>query len=221
MTMIQPKMGTGRDWRKWALFAAMGLLALRVLSIDEHFLIDSTDEEWAHIAPFQWWLLVHGLAGFTALAIGPFQFSERLRRTHKQLHRTMGRIYIAAICIAAPFAIYIGAKWDDNHASSIEGWAQGGGWLICAVLAWIFAMKRNFVLHRQWVARSYGFTFIFILARAPHIVHWHWNTDDDFVTYRWFLVFGALIVPDLILQADELMRRRVGSTSIATNQKRD
>jgi len=28
------------------------------------------------------------------------------------------------------------------------------------------------------------------------------------VTYRWFLVFAALIVPDLILQWDELFRHR-------------
>ena len=57
------------------------------------------------------------------------------------------------------------------------------------------------------MARSYGFTFVFIMARAPHIFSWHWKTEIDFVTYRWFLVFGALIVPDLILQADELFRR--------------
>ena len=58
------------------------------------------------------------------------------------------------------------------------------------------------------MARSYVFTFVFIMARAPHIFSWHWKTEIDFVTYRWFLVFGALIVPDLILQADELFRRR-------------
>ena len=58
------------------------------------------------------------------------------------------------------------------------------------------------------VARSYGFTFVFIMARAPHLLPWHWKTNEDFVTYRWFLVFAALIVPDLILQWDELFRRR-------------
>ena len=210
VTMIQPKAGYGRDWRKWVLFAVMGLLTLRVLSIDEHFLIDKSDEEWAHIAPFKWWLLIHGLAGFTALAIGPIQFSSRFRQNHLALHRLLGRVYIGAICVAAPFAIYIGSHFDpENTLSNNEDWAQAGGWLLCAVLAWIFAMKRNIPRHRQWVARSYGFTFVFILARAPHIVHWHWKTEADFVTYRWFLVFAALIVPDLILQADELVKRRV------------
>ena len=208
MTMTQPITATQRNHAKWALFGVMALLIAGVMWTDERFLFDSKDEEWAHIAPFQWWLLVHGVAGFAALFIGPFQFSERLRRRHLKLHRVLGRVYIASICIAAPMAIYIGNNWEDNRSSALEGWAQAGGWLICAVLAVIFAVKRNIPRHRQWVARSYGFTFVFIMARAPHIVGWHWKTGDDFVTYRWFLVFAALIVPDLILQWDELFRRR-------------
>jgi len=208
MTMTQPMTAIDRNYRKWALFAILALLTLGVIWTDERFLIDKGDEEWAHIAPFQWWLLPHGVAGFTALFIGPFQFSERLRRGHLKLHRVLGRVYIASICIAAPLAIYIGNNWDDAPGSALEGWAQAGGWLLCAVLALVFAMKRNIPRHRQWVARSYGFTFVFILARAPHIVSWHWKSEADFVTYRWFLVFAALVVPDLILQWDELFRRR-------------
>jgi len=131
MTMTQSGSPTARDYRKWVLFVVMGVVTLMVLSIDERFLVDRTDEEWQHIAPFQWWLLAHGLAGFMALAIGPFQFSERLRRKHTALHRVLGRIYIGAICVAAPLAIYIGNNWDDDRASAIEGWAQAGGWMLC------------------------------------------------------------------------------------------
>lgn len=209
MVSIESSSAASRDWRKWLLFAVMGLLALRVLSIDEHFLIDPKDDEWAHIAPFQWWLLGHGVAGMLALAIGPFQFSESLRRSRPWLHRRLGWTYFGSIAVAAPLAIYIGMNWEDDHSSALEGWAQGGGWLLCAVLAVTFAVKRNIAIHRQWAARSYGFTFVFIMARAPHIVNWHWKTGADFVTYRWFLVFAALIVPDLILQSGALFKRRV------------
>jgi len=208
MTMAQTAPEIPKNYPKWALFAVMGLLILGVMWTDERFLFDPKDEEWAHIEPFKWLLLAHGLTGAVALFIGPFQFSERLRRGNAKLHRTMGKIYIGAIVIAAPVAIYIGYLDGDSPASSTEGWAQAGGWFLCAVLAYVFAVKRNIPRHRQWVARSYGFTFVFILARAPHLVGWHWPSEEAFVTYRWFLVFGALIVPDLILQWDELTRRR-------------
>jgi uncharacterized membrane protein len=208
MTMTEPAPALPRNYAKWTLFAVMGLLVLGVMWTDERFLVDSTDKEWAHIAPFKWWLLVHGLAGATALFIGPFQFSERLRRGNPALHRLMGKVYIAAIVIAAPFALAIDYVNDGTflNPSNMEDWAQAGGWLLCAALAYVFAVKRNIPRHKQWVARSYAFTFVFILARAPHIVGWHWPTGETFDTYRWFLVFGALIVPDLILQRDELFR---------------
>jgi uncharacterized membrane protein len=208
MTVADLKAELPRNYAKWALFAVMALLILGVMWTDERFLFDSKDDEWAHIEPFKWLLLVHGLAGATALFIGPFQFSERLRRGNAKLHRTMGKIYIGAIVIAAPVAIYIGNNHEPSFASAVEGWAQAGGWFLCAVLAYVFAVKRNIPRHRQWVARSYGFTFVFIMARAPHLVGWHWPSEEAFVTYRWFLVFGALIVPDLILQWDELTRRK-------------
>jgi hypothetical protein len=212
MTMTHPAPALDRNYLKWGMFAVMALLTLGVMWTDERFLIDKADEEWAHIAPFQWWLLPHGLAGFAALLIGPLQFSDRLRRRHLKLHRVLGRIYIASICIAAPISIYIGNNWEKHQDSMLEGWAQGGGWLLCAVMAFVFAVKRNIPRHKQWVARSYGFTFVFIMARAPHILSWHWQTGSAFVTYRWFLVFAALVVPDLILQCDELFRRRAVRT---------
>ena len=208
MTVVQQSSASVRDPRKWTLFAIMGLLVLGVLYTDERFLVDSTDEEWAHIAPFRWWLLVHGVAGAIALAIGPFQFSTSLRRSHVALHRLLGRIYIGAICVAAPLGIYIGNHWSGSDASMIENLAQGGGWFLCAALAFVFAVKRNIPLHRQWVARSYAFTFVFILARTPHLVGWHWPSSEIAATYRWFLVVGALIVPDLILNWDALIGRR-------------
>jgi uncharacterized membrane protein len=185
----------------------MAVLAITAIQADERFLIDSADPEWKHIASFKWWLLPHGLAGLTALVTGPLQFSERIRRGNVALHRLLGRIYLGAIAIASLLSIYITIKYEP-HAFQVEIWAQGGGWFLCGALAYIYAVKRNIVLHRQWVARSYGFTFVFIMARVPDAFHVHWANDTEFVEFLWMLVFAALIVPDLILQSGDLFRRR-------------
>src|SRR5471030_1824820 len=86
---------------KWGLFALLAALTLTAIEADERFLINAKDAEWAHIGAFKWWLLPHGLAGATALLLGPFQFSERIRRGKPALHRLMGRVYISAISIAS------------------------------------------------------------------------------------------------------------------------
>jgi hypothetical protein len=60
---------------------------LLVAVVFERFLIDYKDPEWKHIEPFKWWLLVHGIAGTSALILGPMQCSDRLRHPRHTLCR--------------------------------------------------------------------------------------------------------------------------------------
>ena len=90
---------------KTLLFIAIGFMYVYVLYNVESFLFDKSDPEWKHIAPFQWWLLPHGLAAAFALFLGPFQFSERLRRKYITLHKTFGYLYIAGCFIGAPLGL--------------------------------------------------------------------------------------------------------------------
>ena len=113
-TVFQTPMVARRNYAKWALFATMAVLAIAAIEADERFLINSADPEWKHIANFKWWLLPHALAGVTALLLGPFQFSERVRRGNPALHRLMGRIYIGAIVIASLLSIYITLAFEPR-----------------------------------------------------------------------------------------------------------
>ena len=75
---------------KTLLFALIGVLYVYTLATNETFLFNKSDPEWAHIAPFKMWLLPHGMAAAFALFLGPFQFSERLRRQYLMVHKTFG-----------------------------------------------------------------------------------------------------------------------------------
>src|SRR5579863_7432823 len=97
---------------KTLLFVAIGFMYVYVLYNVESFLFDKTDPEWAHIAPFKWWLLPHGTAAAFALFLGPLQFSERLRRKYMTLHKTFGYLYIAGCFIGAPLGLYI--QWVEE-----------------------------------------------------------------------------------------------------------
>ena len=80
---------------KYILFAAIAVMYAYVLWTNEMFLVDAKDPEWQHIAPFKLWLLPHGLAAAFALFLGPFQFSDRLRRKYIKVHKVVGYFYIA------------------------------------------------------------------------------------------------------------------------------
>lgn len=210
-----------RDWPrygKWLLFACMGIAAILAISADERFLLNPQDPHWKHIAPFQWLLLVHALGGVTALTVGPFQFSTRLRASHLALHRILGRVYICAVAVSAPLATYIGVTFEPSPLRD-EQWAQGGLWFLCTLIAFLAIRKRNIALHRQWMVRSYAFTFIFISSRvldafpAVHI------DLTQLTTILWYLIVAAFFLPDaynaaaVIFKPKPLLRPNSGTPS--------
>lgn len=195
-----------RDLPKWLFFLVVAAAILLVIIVDERFLIDGSDPEWKHIAPFAFPLLFHGVAGAVALAIGPWQFSDRIRRTNPKLHRWMGRTYVGAVAIAAPLGGLIGFL----HEGPITRWeqiAQGGGWFLTTAMGLWCARNRNFTAHKLWMMRSYGFALVFVSSRVPDAFPgFHW-TDALLANSLWWLVVAALVVPDLILAVRGAMRR--------------
>jgi hypothetical protein len=196
--------GGARDYLKWAFFALMAACVLLVIWVDERFLVMPKDPEWAHIAKFKWWLLPHGLCGATALCIGPFQFSDRLRKARPRLHRWMGRVYIAAVTIGGAFGMYVGANYEPKTIF-IEQFFQAGLWAFTAWMALVSILNRQTNAHKLWMMRSYGFCLVFVLSRVPDAFISHYS-DQFLADMLWSLVIAALVVPDLILQARELGR---------------
>src|ERR1700682_2791740 len=92
---------------KHIFFIVYALLILLVVYQYEMPFLDSQSPARLHFAKVRWWLLPHGLLGAIALFIAPLQFSNRLRQRHLQLHRVLGRFYVAGVAVAAPVAVYI------------------------------------------------------------------------------------------------------------------
>lgn len=195
-----------QDRIRWGFFLLLAASVLLVLYVDERFLLNPHDPEWTHIAPFKWLLLVHGLCGATALCIGPFQFSDTLRRNHITLHRWLGRTYVGAVFIAAPMAWYIGTHFEQPLLAA-EQPAQAGGWLLCTVMALICVLRGNIPAHKSWMMKSYCFCMVFVASRVPDAFNIQW-TDAILSTFLWYLLFAALIGPDIVLTVRDLWRKR-------------
>jgi len=195
------------DLVKWAFAALMVLSVLVVLWVDERFWINPADPHWKHIAPVLPRLLpIHGLAGLTALVTGALQMSSRVR-SRVALHRTLGKVYIAAVCISAPIAIYMGTSTLEPATMRVEQIFQGGLWLVSALVAWACIRSGQMALHKAWMMRSYAFTLIFVLSRVPDA----WistYTDQGIADLLWSLVIVAAISPEMILTATALIRIR-------------
>jgi len=194
------------DYVKWTFAALMVLSVLVVLWVDERFWINPADPHWKHIAPVRRLLPIHGLAGLTALVVGALQMSSRVR-ARTALHRTLGKIYIGAVCISAPVAIYMGTSPLEPATMRVEQVFQGGLWLLSALVAWACIRSGQMALHKAWMMRSYAFTLIFVLSRVPDLVVPSY-TDQGIADFLWSLTVLAAISPEVILTATSLLRIR-------------
>jgi uncharacterized membrane protein len=155
-------------------------------------------------------LLLHISGGTVALLIGPWQFSERLRRRRLQLHRVMGRTYLVAIACGATGAFYMGC-------TTPFGWAWGTS-LVVLALVWatsagmaLYAVKRRQIqVHREWMIRSYIVTFAFVTFRmlndmgpTSHLK----PLMERSITFVWVSWTIPLILAEVILQLRAIRSR--------------
>jgi uncharacterized membrane protein len=195
---------------KTMLFALIGVMYVYVLYNVEGFLFDKSNPEWTHIAPFQWWLLPHGLAAAFALFLGPFQFSERLRRKYVMVHKTFGYLYIAGCYIGAPLGIYI--QWVEekmgtySRSFTIATLLDAAFWMLATTMALYFIRSGRMQQHRQWMIRSFACALIFLEVRA--IMVFFRLPETAVETVVWGCVAAAYPIADLVLQIDELRRSK-------------
>ena len=202
-----------RPWQapraKTLLFAGIALLYAYVIITTESFLWDKTSPEWTHIEPFKTILLPHGLVAALALLLGPFQFSERLRRKYALVHKTIGYLYITGCYLGAPVGAYI--QWfqerlGESRNFTIAGIADAALWMFATTMALIFIRQRKIQQHRQWMIRSFSCALIFLEVRAI-VVLFHIPPQQIEIVV-WCCIAAAFPVADLVLQTDELLRQR-------------
>lgn len=150
-----------------------------------------------------------GFAG-VAMLVGPFQFFRRLRTGLPAVHRWMGRVYVAS-CLLGGVAGGLIAL--DSTAGPIAGWGffmLATLWIPFTALAWVSAMRRDFVAHERWMVRSFALTFGAVTLRIYlpiGIALMAAQGYDDPFTFPYQIIAWIAWVPNLIV-AEAWIRRQ-------------
>ena len=151
-------------------------------------------------------LIPHTLAGIFALLIGPINFSSRIRQHHLQLHRVLGRIYVISVFVGAATGVDLAAGRPGLPGTSM----QAAAWIVCTTAALITARNRQFVQHRQWMARSYAVTLTFVSSRVLNLWPRYWSHLGDNFASVGIIAFTvvSLLIVEVGLNWPELTSRR-------------
>lgn len=102
--------------------------------------------------------LVHIVPGLVFLLLAPFQFSKKIRNGNKRKHRRSGRLVIVIGLITGVTAFTMSIAMP-----SIGGVNQAAATLMFSIFflysllkAWQKAIRRDLILHREWMIRAYA-----------------------------------------------------------------
>lgn len=112
----------------------------------------------------QLWYLAHMAIATPLLVVAPLQFLAGLRRARPDVHRWLGRAFLASSMLAGALAIWLGAT-IQYEGSRIPLALFGLVWIGFSAAAWLCARKRDFANHRRFVIRSFAVGLAFIWVR--------------------------------------------------------
>ena len=111
-------------------------------------------------------LLAHITGGSVALLLGPWQFSTKLRERALNLHRWLGRIYLAAVALGSLAGFTLAFFSEEGPPTHFGFGALAVLWFATGLIAYRRILHGNIESHRQWMVRSYALTLAAVRAHA-------------------------------------------------------
>jgi uncharacterized membrane protein len=111
-------------------------------------------------------IYTHAFAAIVALLLGPSQFSSRLRQKHLQLHRWLGRSYLAiGVLVGGVSGLYMSQFAYGGPVARFGFAALAVFWLYTGLRAFLAIHRRAVNEHRRWMVRNFALTFAAVTLR--------------------------------------------------------
>ena len=99
--------------------------------------------------------LIHITAGLFFVLLAPLQFVKRIRNNYPKTHRTIGYIVLVSGLIIGITALIMGAIMAiGGITETLAVTTFGVVFLFSLIRAYLYILKREFDLHREWMIRA-------------------------------------------------------------------
>src|SRR5262249_40150036 len=111
-------------------------------------------------------IYTHIAGAVVALALGPFQFSARLRARRVAVHRWIGRAYLLGVVIGGLGGLYMAFFAYGGPIARMGFAALALAWLYTGSQAYGAIRRRAIAEHRAWMIRNFALTFAAVTLRT-------------------------------------------------------
>ncbi|MEG0482933.1 MAG: DUF2306 domain-containing protein [Acinetobacter sp.] len=148
---------------------------------EQHFLLLKQDV--VNTQPWQFAFKVHVVASSFALIAGFTQFFRLFRSRYPQIHRLSGWLYIITIlAFALPSGFILALSAAGGKATQISFILLSVLWGCSTVFALRAALKKQWLLHRDWMIRSFALSLSALSLRSWKMVLYELQPYFDWLT---------------------------------------
>jgi uncharacterized membrane protein len=177
------------------------VLQYRTLQSDAGFLLFK--QEYIEIGIWRQSFYIHVFTGMLTIIAGFTQFSKTILRKYPKLHRTMGYIYVMdVLLVTGPAAFVMSLYANGGISARISFTLLSILWIVFTAAALVFALRKKFVWHKQFMIRSYALTLSAISLRAWKVViacSFHIAPMDRYRIIAWLGWGLNLIIAEIII----------------------
>ena len=147
-------------------------------------------------------LLAHITGGSVALLLGPWQFSTKLRERALNLHRWLGRIYLAAVVLGSLAGFTLAFFSEEGPPTHFGFGALAVLWFATGLTAYRRILRGNIESHRQWMVRNYALTLAAVTLRneLPLMLVARMQFSHAYVIVSWLCWVPNLLVAEWLLR---------------------
>lgn len=200
------------------LIASLGILAAAMLWFVIHKIHYVSDFSESSYSPYFWprrlGLLLHLGGGFLAITTGLVQIWLGLTNRVGELHRRLGKVYVAGIALGSTGGVYLVATIPGHFAYAAGLGGLVLAWLVTTGMALLAISRRDIAQHKAWMLRSYTVTFAFVSFRliSDTMRGLVPMPDDPVATdfdamLAWACWAVPLLVAEVFIQAKAMRRR--------------
>lgn len=160
--------------------------------------------------PWNYMLYVHILTAVVAIIIGPFQFLQNKRKSRNlSVHRSLGKVYVMSIIVSGLTGIYLSWFAFGGLISQLGFFSLSIAWLVTTYLAYYYIRKKNIILHKEWMYRSYAVTLVAVTFRIWTAVIGYSldNFEIAYVSSIWISLIGNIIVAEIWIRKKKSINR--------------
>lgn len=151
-------------------------------------------------------MYVHVAFACVAMASGLINFSNRIFKKSRRLHRINGYVYIISVLLVVLTSGYMAPYATGGRISSIGFNLLNLLWLVITITALVQIKRKRISQHRHWMIRSYAFCFTNLLI---HLITslFHQGIGYGYPISYTIGVYGSiallLVIPEIIIRINQ------------------